>query len=131
MKITQTAAAANYAAIIAVAAQGFLAISEDTVDAVAALLEKSCYINGTRVTVYNWAEYPSYVPAVDAANLHDEFQQQLRHLFAAEGATALALFDVAVNLDLEMTLCGAENADGIPSYMKVVPRREREYIIAG
>ncbi|AXK43811.1 hypothetical protein DVR09_15255 (plasmid) [Erythrobacter aureus] len=106
-------AAANWAAITAIAADGIVYISEETVAEAAKLLENAPLSNGQTVTAYHYPvedefAMPSFVPSFGPSLLGEDTFRQLRTLLEEESDAAVAMFDTIVELGLQISLSGKD-----------------------
>ncbi len=106
-------AASYWAAITAIAPEGIVYISPETVTEAAKLLKNALLSNGERVTAYHYPldeefAMPSFVPPFGPSLLGEDTFRQLRTLLEEESEAAVAMFDTIVELGLQISLSGED-----------------------
>lgn len=107
-----SAAAANWAAIQAVASEGLVYIADATVNAIARAIEDARLSNGQTVTAYAYDDegYASFVPGFGVCLLSEEDFRTVRTLIEedANGVQAVAMLDLLIELRLQVSFSGTD-----------------------
>lgn len=104
----------NWGKITAIAPEhGMVFIGEETVTEIAKLLDDAVLSNGEKVEAYAMEDYPALVCAHGPALLGEDSFRQIRTLLeeGENGQQAVALFDLVVELGLQISLSGKEFCD--------------------